>query len=287
MDMKKIMAVAATLAAGAVMADGISSSVVGYTALSDEGNKNPGIGSVFMPVGGGDTYKLGDIVVSGADVDEFMVPGAEYLQELNPNGSAVVGRYTYVSEAYLKDEYEDEWEDYKGLIGWWDYGFVGVDGHNRNNKEIAVGTAFLGLLKGNEVKFTSSGEVPSVATSISDEGNKNPFFLNYLPKTITLSNITVEGATEDEFMVPGAEYLQVLNPNGSAVTARYTFVSVAYLKDEYEDEWQDYADLVGWWNYGHIGEDGQQAGAVELKPGFSFLGLLKGNGLKFNFPAAY
>ena len=239
-----------------------------------------------MPVGLGDTYLLGSIKVTGATEDDFMVPSAEYLQELNPNGSAVVGRYTYVSEAYLKDEYEDEWEDYKELIGWWDRGYVGVAGHNRDTKEVAVGTAFLGKLMGNSLKFTSSGEVPTISTQISDEGNFNPFFLNYLPVQITLGQITVEGATEDDFMVPSAEYLQVLNPNGSAVTARYTYVSVAYLKDEYEDEWEDYVALVGWWDRGFIGVEGHKRDSVTLNPGSSFLGKLMGNGLKFNFPAA-
>lgn len=255
--------------------------------MNDNGNENPGIGSVFMPIGGGDTYTLGSIVVSGAADDEFMVPGIEYLQELNPNGSAVMGRYTYVSEAYLKDEYEDEWADYKSLIGWWDRGFVGTEGHNRNSKEIAIGTAFLGKLTGNGLRFTSSGEVPSASTSITDGGNENPFFLNYLPTQITLGQVTVEGANEDDFMVPGIEYLQVLNPNGSAVTARYTYVSVAYLKDEYEDEWADHVDLVGWWDRGFIGVEGHKRDSLPLAPGFSFLGKLTGNGLKFNFPAAF
>ena len=259
---------------------------MGYSSVSDGGNYNPGIGSVFMPIGMGDTYTLGSITVSGADEGDFMVPGSEYLQELNPNGSAVIGRYTYVSEDYLKDEYEDDWEGYKDLIGWWDYGYVGVDGHNRNDKKIAVGTAFLGFLKGNSLKFTSSGQVPMVSTQISDGGNYNPFFLNYLPVKITLEQITVDGASEEDFMVPGSEYLQVLNPNGSAVTARYTYVSVAYLKDEYEGEWANYANLVGWWDYGHIGEEDCKRDGVTLDPGASFLGFLKGNGLKFNFPAA-
>ena len=281
-----MIAAAASMAAVSAFAAVESPNVVGYSAVEDGGNENPGIGSVFMPVGGGDTYLLGSIKVSGAAADEFMVPGIEYLQELEPNGSAVVGRYTYVSEAYLKDEYEDEWEDYKGLIGWWDRGYVGVAGHNRDSKEIAVGTAFLGSLNGNNLKFTSSGEVPSTATYITDGGNENPFFLNYLPTTITLGQITVEGAAADEFMVPGIEYLQVLEPNGSAVIARYVYVSVAYLKDEYEDEWADYAELVGWWDRGFIGVEGHNRNSVSLAPGFSFLGSLNGNGLKFNFPAA-
>ena len=263
-----------------------SSNIVGYGPVSDDGNKNPGIGSVFLPVGGGDTYLLGSIVVSAEDPDDFMFPGTEYLQELNPNGSAVIGRYTYVSEAYLKDEYEDEWEDYKSLIGWWDRGFVGVEGHRRDSKAIAVGTAFLGALRGGDLKFTSSGQVPTESTSISDDGNKNPFFLNYLPVTITLGQITVAGADEDDFMFPGTEYLQVLNPNGSAVTARYTYVSVAYLKDEYEDEWEDYVSLIGWWDRGYVGVEGHKRDNLSLAPGFSFLGALRGGGLVFNFPAA-
>ena len=259
---------------------------MGYSSVSDGGNNNPGIGSVFMPIGMGDTYALGSITVSGAADGDFMVPDAEYLQELNPNGSAVIGRYTYVSDAYLKDEYGAEWEDYKNLVGWWDYGYVGVDGHNRDSKEITVGTAFLGRLKGNELGFTSSGQVPMVSTQISDNGNKNPFFLNYLPVPITLGQITVDGATEEDYMVPSAEYLQVLNPKGSAVTARYTYVSLAYLKDEFEGEWANYVDLVGWWDYGHVGEEGYKRDSVTLDPSFSFLGRLKGNRLTFNFPAA-
>ena len=288
MDIKKVMTVAASLAAGAVMAaDGIvSSSVVGYSSVSDGGNNNPGIGSVFMPIGMGDTYTLGSITVSGADEGDFMVPGSEYLQELEPNGSAVIGRYTYVSEDYLKDEYPENWESYKDLVGWWDRGYVGVAGHSRDDKEIAVGTAFLGKLKGNNLRFTSSGQVPMVSTQISDNGNNNPFFLNYLPVQITLGQITVEGATEEDFMVPGSEYLQVLEPNGSAVSARYTYVSVAYLKDEYGNEWADHTNELGWWDRGYVGVAGHNRDGETLDPGFSFLGKLKGNYLKFNFPAA-
>ena len=278
---------------------------MGYRAISDEGNTSPGIGSVFCPIGLGDTYKLSDIVVSGADEDEFMVPGSEYLQRLDPMTTSVAARYTYVSEAFLKDEFEEDWEDYKDAIGWWNM----VKGTNYASliengdyslkltvsPDIPVGTAFLGLLKGNELKFTSSGEAPSVPTEISDNGNTSPFFLNYLPREIDLDEIVVEGADEDEFMVPGAEYLQVLDPSTTSVSARYTYVSEAFLKDEFEEDWEDYKDAIGWWNmvkgtnYASLIENGDfslKCGTVKLAPGFSFLGLLKGNGLVFKFPAA-
>ena len=277
-----------------------SANIVGYAAVNDGGNNNPGIGSVFMPISGGETYNLSDIVVSGATDEDFMVPGIEYLQQLNPNGSAVIARYTYVSEAFLKDEFEDEWEQYKGAIGWWNWNkniaTLIEDGDYSTmcgNTPIDVGTAFLGKLSGNELNFTSSGSVPLESTSFNDGGNNNPFFINYLPVTIDISDITVSGPTEEDFMVPGIEYLQVLNPNGSAVTDRYTYVSEAFLKDEFEDEWENYKAAIGWWNWNKniasFIEDGDYStklGKTPIAPGFSFLGKLAGNGLDFNFPAA-
>ena len=278
-----------------------SANTVGYAAVNDGGNNNPGIGALFVPVSGGATYKLSNITVS-ADGD-FMVPGADYLPALNPNGSAVVARYTYVSEDFLKDEFEDEWEDYKGAIGWWDYdrnipalienGNYAKKLDGVNDPDIVVGTAFLGKLGGNNLNFTSSGEVPNIPTAFNDDGNNNPFFLNYLPVQIDLMDITVSAV--GDFMVPGADYLQVLNPNGSAVVARYTYVSEDFLKDEFEDEWEDYQWAIGWWNYhrnipSYI-ENGDSTlkisrGDVPLAPGAAFLGKLGGNGLDFNFPAA-
>ena len=281
------------------------SDIVGYQAVSDGGNKSPGLGSVFCPIGLGATYPLSDILVEGAAADEFMVPGSEYLQRLNPATTAVAARYTYVSEAYLKDEFEEDWEDYKSAIGWWsfvkgtNYAALIEDGDYSlkltTPPQIPVGTAFLGALRGAELKFTSNGEAPAVATQISDNGNKSPFFLNYLPREIDLSEIVVEGAADDEFMVPGSEYLQVLSPSDTHVTARYTYVSEAYLKDEFEDEWETYQSAIGWWsfvkgtNYAALIEDGDytlKCGAVPLAPGFSFLGALRGAGLVFKFPAA-
>ena len=278
---------------------------MGYQAVSDGGNKVPGIGSVFCPLGLGATYPLSDIIVSGAADDEFMNPGTEYLQQLNPATTAVSARYTYVSEAFLQDEFEEDWEDYKSAIGWWlwqkstNYATLIEEGDYSlkltTPPQIPVGTAFLGALKGNDLKFTSNGEAPAVATQISDNGNKSPFFLNYLPREIDLSEIVVEGADEDEFMNPGTEYLQVLSPADTHVTARYTYVSEAFLKDEFEEDWEDYASAIGWWNwqkstnYAVLIENGDytlKCGAVPLAPGFSFLGALKGNGLVFKFPAA-
>ena len=303
--MKKLMIATAALCAAVGASALESANIVGYSSINDEGNFNPGIGGLFIPVSGGSTYKLSSIKVS-ADGD-FMVPNSEYLQELNPNGSAVIARYTYVSEAFLEDEFEDEWEQYKWAVGWWAFDRNGdivdaITDHDTTNKldgekdpDIEVGTAFLGSLNGNNLNFTSAGEVPSSSTSVNDNGNFNPFFLNYLPTQIDLMDITV--SADGDFMVPNSEYLQVLNPNGSAVIARYTYVSAAFLEDEFENDWEQYSWAIGWWNFDRDGDivDSIESsdktnqisrGDVMLDPGASFLGSLNGNGLDFNFPAA-
>ena len=313
--MKKLMFIASAMLCGAALAAGdpalmssstsLTSGVVGYQAVSDGGNTSPGIGSVFCPIGLGATYPLSDIIVSGAADDEFMIPGSEYLQRLDPSTTSVSARYTYISEAFLQDEFEEDWEDYKSAIGWWIWqkstNYAGlIEAGNYTLKlttppQIPIGTAFLGALKGNELKFTSNGEAPAVATEISDGGNTSPFFLNYLPREIDLSEIVVEGAADDEFMIPGSEYLQVLSPEDTHVVSRYTYISEAFLKDEFEEDWEDYVSAIGWWvwqkstNYAGLIESGNyslKCGAVPLAPGFSFLGALKGNGLVFKFPAA-
>ena len=114
--------------------------------------------------------------------------------------------------------------------------------------------------------------------------------------TYKLSSITVTGAEEGAYMDPEIEYVQQLNPNGSAVIARYTYVSKDYLLDIFgEEDYETYAGAVGWWKWSkdiftYI-EEGEYTDMVAkedvpLAPGFSFLGFLQGNELDFNFPAA-
>ena len=304
--MKKLMIATAAAFCATVGLAIESANIVGYSALSDEGNRNPGIGSVFMPINEGGTYKLSSITVSGAGEGEYMDPEGEYLQMLNPNGSAVTHRYTYVSREFLVDCFgEAESKDYEGAIGWWNWsrdivGYIEEGDYSEKcigvkDPDIDIGTAFLGFLQGNELKFTSCGSVAIESTSFNDNGNRNPFFLNYLPVEIDLTDVTV---TQEDggYMDPEGEYLQVLNPNGSAVTARYTYVSEEFLVDAFgEEEAKNFAGAIGWWNWSRdiVGfiEEADYAqklskGDVPLSSGFSFLGFLQGNGLDFNFPAA-
>ena len=259
-----------------------------------------------MPINDAGTYKLSSITVTGAEEGAYMDPEGEYLQMLNPNGSAVIARYTYVSKEWLVDAFgEEESKEFAGAIGWWKWsrdivGFIEEADYTDkcvgdNDPDIDIGTAFLGALQGNELKFTSSGSVPLVSTSFNDAGNRNPFFLNYLPVEIDLTETTVSQA-EGGYMDPEGEYLQVLNPNGSAVVARYTYVSEEFLIDAFgEEEAEVFAGAIGWWKWsrdivGYIEEadytDKINVGDVVLAPGAAFLGALGGNELDFNFPAA-
>ena len=265
---------------------GVNPIKVGYLTNSDGGNTSPGIGAQFIPVNGGDTYLLQDFKVAGATASKFMVPNVEYLQELDPKTVGVVHRYTYVSEAYLKDEYEEEWESHTGLIGWWEKGHIGEEGYRKDTQPFSVGTAFLGALNGKSLKFTSSGAVPQETKTICDNGNTSPYFQNFLPTTFKLKYLVVEGATASKFMVPNVEYLQELDPKTVGVVHRYTYVSEAYLKDEYEDEWAEHIGLIGWWEKGHIGDEDYRMDDIDVKPGDAWLGALNGKNLKFNFPSA-
>ena len=89
-----------------------------------------------------------------------------------------------------------------------------------------------------------------------------------------------EGELED-YLDAGSECLRVLDPNSSATTARYTYISLGYIQDNV-DEWEDHLDAIGWWNYEASFDypsaiaDGDYSkkitGAVPIANGVAFLG---------------
>lgn len=103
------------------------------------------------------------------------------------------------------------------------------------------------------MSLVSNGEVPTVVTQFETAESRAPFFVNYLPVSVKLSDITIpelrngEGELED-YADPSSEYLRVLDPNSSATIARYTYVSYGFLEDNV-DEPEDCMWAIGWWNY--------------------------------------
>jgi len=279
---KLIFAAAAVAGMGAFALE--SANVVGYTEFATETKKQPSFGACFTPINGAMTYKLKDLVPTDFNVDEDMI------QIINPTTLATDARYVYMSKEIADAAAEEDGEEpgaYDELIGWWDPVLgVGEDGAAAGDTEIKVGQAFLGLFKsGVDIKFQSSGSVPLTSTGISTDAKKQPFFANYLPKTIKLGAIVPEGFNVDEDMI------QVINPASLATDARYVYMSKEIADAAAEEDGEApgaYDELIGWWDpVIGVGEDGASANDADVVAGAAFLGLFKsGVNITFQFPAA-
>ena len=314
--MKKLMFVAATIAASVVVADVTSSNIVGYSGRETEENLAPIVGAMFVAVGGGETYDLSALSIpeirdEEGELLDYLDAGTECIRVLDPNSSATTARYTYISAGYVEDNVGDV-ADYPDAIGWWNYeagyDYVEAIADGDYSKKItgavpiANGTAFLGdFSNGHSVSLRSNGEVVTIPSVFETAENLAPIFVNYLPVTIKLSDITIpelrdeEGEIED-YLDAGTECIRALDPNSSLTTARYTYISAGYIEDNVGDV-ADYLDAIGWWNY-EAGFD--YAGAiadgdlskkvtedVEVGAGDGFLGdFSNGHSMGIHFPSA-
>ena len=281
--MKKIMFGLA--AAAAIAAFGVeSANIVGYNTYQTDEARQPSFGACFVPVSGASTYKLGDLKPADFDVDN------DFIQIINPTTLASDAQYVYMSKEIADAAAEADGEEpgaYDALIGWWnpDIG-VGEDGASADNVDINVGQAFLGLFdSGNDIGFLSSGEAPTVPTSINTDGARQPFFASYIPKTITLGQIVPEDFDVDN------DFIQVINPTTLGTDAQYVYMSKEIADAAAEADGEDpgaYDALVGWWNPDiGVGEDGASANNVSVAPGAAFLGLFDGGAdITFNFPSS-
>ena len=252
-------------------------SVVGYQDLQTGGNESPSIGGTFIPVGGGSTYTLGQ--VKATDMD----PDIDALQLLDPNTTIPLGLYSYfsqdVADALKEDDPDTDWDSF---VGWWDKGMAGEDGHSRDSEVINVGQGFLGLvMSGADITLQYAGEAPTIPTCINTDGAESPYVCNYLPKQLTLSQITAED------MDPDIDALQVLDPNTTLPLALYSYfskdVADALKEDDPDTDWDSF---VGWWDKGMAGEDGHYRGNVIVAPGAAYLGLvMSGADITLNFPS--
>ena len=286
--MKKLMFAAAAMAAGIAMADVTSANIVGYQNLATEMNESPSIGMTFLPVAGGETFKLGSVKAVDFDIDFDM------LQKLDANTTAPIGFYAYCSKE-LADEIalgEDGGKagDCDNLIGWWDTfnGSLGDEDYRMDNEDIDNGQAFLGLMtSGNNVKLVTSGEAPVVSTSIFTDMNESPFIASYIPRTLKLKQISCNDFDIDFDM------LQKLDANTTAPIGFFAYCSKE-LADEIalgEDGGKagDCDNLIGWWDTfnGSLGDEDYRMDNEDVNPGDSFLGLMtSGNDVEIMFPSS-
>ena len=316
--MKKLMfAVSAALCATVGFSDVTSANIVGYMNVQKTTQKKSSVGMVFCPVGNGTTWKLNDITVKSSIANKYMNIVSEYVQVLSTADTSVTARYTYLSEAMLKALYKTGWDDaYLSRIGWWKWesGNAAAWKAKIQDPEYAkymvpdtvtfpVGTAMLGNFTGsNGLVFECAGEVLQETSDFDATGMKKPFFINYLPRTVDLTELSVDSTIANKYMNIVSEYVQALSTADTHVTARYTYLSEAMLKALYKTGWDDaYLSRIGWWKW----ESGNAAAwkakiqdpeyakymvakdEVPLLPGEGFLGNFTGsNGLRINFPSA-
>ena len=281
--------------------------------------KRPLVGSVFCPVGNGTTWKLNDIKVSSSIANKYMNIVSEYVQVLSTVDTHVTDRYTYMSETILKTLFKGTaWDDaYLSRIGWWKWESGNANAWKAKIQDpeyakymvgddvtFPVGTALLGFNLGtNGLVFESAGEVLQATSNFDATGMKRPFFLNYLPRTVDLTELSVDSTIANKYMNIVSEYVQALSTADTHVTARYTYMSETILKTLFKGTaWDDaYLSRIGWWKWESGNANAWKAkiqdpeyakymvakDEVPLLPGEGFLGFFLGtNGLRINFPAA-
>ena len=107
------------------------------TSISTDGLLSPFLCN-YLPV----KLTLGQLTADDMD------PDMDCLQVLDPTTTMATALYTYFSKDLADALAEDDGEPegaYDDLVGWWDMGYAGEEGYNRDAATVAPGAAFLGL----------------------------------------------------------------------------------------------------------------------------------------------
>ena len=269
--MKHLICALAAVSAGALFADVQSANVVGYAGVATEEYSAPIVGAQFLTVG--DTTGEFDLSMlsvpgwfdEGEDEYVYMDPKSEWIRVLDPDSSATLYEYTYVSREYIIDNVDDENpDDYAWAIGWWQHDSTVNYKKTIQNEDdtlkvktavkFANGTAFLGKFSsGHSLRLVSNGEVVVCSTAFLTDETSAPLFVNFLPVDIDLSDITIPGSGDGDvvdfdYMDPKSEWIRDLDWDSSATLHEYTYVSREYIIDNVDDENpDDYAWAIGWW----------------------------------------
>ena len=251
--MKKMMTVAAAALWAAVgFADGLTSdNVVGYATQATTSQS-----VMWTPMfnadltSSGTTFKLGDFKGVGMDIT------SDCIQFLDPD----------TLDSDVEAVYLDK-ETYGDFAGWWDINDVG--GTSLDDQTFPFTTSFLAAFtSGNEITFSYAGEVPKGAKTFSTT-KQSPMFGNYLPKNLTLADITATG------MDITSDCIQILDPD-----TLDSNVEAVYLDQE------TYGDYAGWWDINDVG--GTLLDDTPIPAGQGFLAAFpSGNEITITFPAAY
>jgi len=242
-----------------------SANIVGYQNQDLTGQVAPSIGATFAGVGA-DTFKLGDITVSGFYYDK------EVLQVLSTANASTIAQYTYVTEEMDEEDFDGD----GAAVGWWIKGQEGEDGGSANDISFSPGQGFLGNFGKKEVSLTYSGQVIEGSTELDFTGMVSPFVANFLPKDIKLGDVAVEGFYYDK------EVLQVLDTATASTSVQYTYVTEEMDEEDFDGD----GAAVGWWFKGEEGEDDGSANNEIWPAGTAMLGNFGKKSVKMTFPSA-
>ena len=196
------------------------------------------------------TYKLGDFKGVGMDIT------ADFIQFLDPD----------TLESNVEAVYLDE-DTYGEFAGWWDYNDVG--GTSLDEQTFPFNTSFLAAFtSGNAISFSYAGAVLKGERTFVTT-SQSPMFGNYLPKALTLADITASG------MDITADFIQILDPD-----TLDSNIEAVYLDEA------TYGEYAGWWDYNDVG--GTSLDETPVPAGQGFLGAFtSGNEISVTFPSAY
>ena len=220
MDIKKVMAVVASLAAGVGMADVVSSSVVGYQQKELKGAAAYNLTvATFKTVGkDASAMTLGDISAS-ADWGT----GSDEIKTLKANG-AVDKAYTFVNAT--------DAADWGCPAGWYYTADVQNDAiadltpYCKNTDLLPLGNGLLVLVGSSATTLTYAGEVLTADQPIALKGAAAYNITgNVTPVDMTLGDITANANWGT-----GSDELRTLKANG-AVDKAYTFVNATDATD--------------------------------------------------------
>ncbi len=252
--MKKLVTALALCAAVSAYAQVESANVVGYVKTAATGQYFS-TGPTFITVGSiTDEWKLGSMSATGMD------PTTDLIQFLSPVDANTELMATYIDLA-TATSYGNV-----ALVGWWN---LDLD-TSLNDLVFPTGTAFLCNFGSSGVEFTCAGQVLTGAVTLDLSGLQYPFVANFLPKQITLGDVSATG------MDPTTDLIQFLSPVDANTELMATYIDLA-TATSYGN-----VALVGWWN---LDLDTSLDDTI-LLPGTSFLGNIGSSNVSLVFPSA-
>jgi hypothetical protein len=187
-----------------------------------------------------------------------MVPVSDFIQFLNPADANTVLRATYADAATAAAAGDPS------LEGWWN-----MDFDTRLDAQVfAAGTGFLCSFSSVGVVLRYAGEVLGGSVTVDLIGMKYPMVANFLPKDITLGDLT--GVN----MVPVSDFIQFLSTADANTEIRATYADAATAAAAGDPS------LEGWWNM----DFDTRLDSVVFPAGTAFLGSFLSSNVKIIFP---